>query len=241
MSDSKKRKRVGGPLLVIAQAKQLLLDGVRLGVLDSFHNTHTNAQVVITLRLLETALSACEWCRANVKAPQQDLLGWDQQSLRGVSKEDKKTKIVKINAGKSAWPDYARKGGKKYCVEVCVGEEVVGFVMCQGATTADESFLPSGHGKKKRGSKLAHRNLADLEWLKTESDPAGQWKGVMQHALSYIVEQIKLIEEFEGIIAVIRETNGNSKRLAEAAGLQRKGKTFHVSYKGDSQSYVWLR
>lgn len=116
----------------------------------------------------------------------------------------------------------------------------MGFVMCQGATSTDEQLIASGHASSKKMGKLIHRNLADLEWFKTEHDTEGRFKGVMSHAVAHLCEQIKKIDEFGGIIAVIRDTNGPSKRLALAVGLEAKGETFLVNYKGPSQSFIWL-
>ena len=153
--------------------------------------------------------------------------------LRGVGchKEGQKDRISQDKGGGERVARLCQGGQQVLRRGVCVGEEVVGFIMCQGATSTDECFIASGHGSSKSEGKqkLAHRNLADLEWLKTESDPSGQWKGVMQHASSYIVEQIKFVGEFAGIMAVVRASNDKSNRLAEAAGLQRRGHAFHVS------------
>ena len=93
---------------------------------------------------------------------------------------------------------------KKICFVIFVDGIVVGICSWQGVASADEDKIPSGYIVKKR-KKVAYRNLADLSWLKAcakEKEP--NLKGVMKHAVSYIVSMISNESS--------RQINGNERK-----------------------------
>ena len=223
-------------ILKQSELKNIIINTVNVNDIDLLQQKHDENTVnkKITIKILD------EFYNIN------DIVSFVKSDLNSEYCESFGSSYNKMKDLKF-WLDYRNKYA---CYVVYLDEIIIGIICFQGTCNVGDDYVPSGYGFKGKRKPISYHNLADIIWIKSSLyEDVIQTKGVMQHAIAHIINQIispnNNNNSIQGIIAVIKTDSDplhcKSRQLALNLGLSLVSDEFHGSYMGSMRSYIALK